>query len=92
MTAGDATNADPDRPADEVEATIEPIVVRGSEAARLLDISPQSFRRLGLSGQVPKPLHIGRSRRWSVVELRAWVAAGCPCRQRWEFMKPKPEV
>ena len=39
---------------------LEPLAVCAREAARLLDVSPRTFRRLDLAGQAPAPVHIGK--------------------------------
>lgn len=37
---------------------------------------------LNSSGRIPRPIHLGRRTLWSVEELRVWVAAGSPGRDR----------
>jgi excisionase family DNA binding protein len=59
----------------------------GSELARHLGISLRHLRRLDSSGHLPKPLRLGRSVRWPVGEIEAWLAAGAPERRIWESMK-----
>ncbi len=46
-------------------------------AARLA-ISTRHWQRLVDAGKAPQPTRFGRSVRWSVAELEAWEAAGCP--------------
>ena len=54
----------------------------------LLGISRAQAWKLHSSGKLPLPLYLGsKTPRWRVEELRAWIAAGAPCRQRWEQMK-----
>jgi predicted DNA-binding transcriptional regulator AlpA len=36
------------------------------------------------AGLLPKPVRIGHSVRWSVEEIKRWIAAGAPCRVEWE--------
>ena len=57
------------------------------EVARLLGISERHLWALNSSGRVPRPLRLGRAVRWSVEELRDWIAAGAPERTRWEAMR-----
>ena len=57
------------------------------EAAALLGISEKHFRNLNSRGCVPMPVKLGKSPRWAVDELRAWLAAGGPTRERWEAIK-----
>jgi excisionase family DNA binding protein len=61
-------------------------VFRAGEAAEFLGVSRATFYRLDKKGGTPRPVHIGGPRRWRIDELRRWVAAGCPPRDRWEEM------
>jgi excisionase family DNA binding protein len=65
----------------------ECLAISSEEAAKLLDISKRHFASLHAQGRIPKPISLGRSVRWSVDELREWLAAGAPERSRWEMMK-----
>ena len=62
----------------------EPIAVDRAEAARLIGISDRHWRKLLAEDRVPAPIRLGRRTLWAVAELRAWTAAGCPCRETWE--------
>jgi hypothetical protein len=68
---------------------VEPLAVRGDEAARLCGVSPRLWRALDSSGRVPRGRRLGRAKIWSVDELRAWLRAGCPARDRWESMQER---
>ncbi|MCE9635768.1 MAG: helix-turn-helix domain-containing protein [Planctomycetes bacterium] len=61
-----------------------PLLLDATEAADFLGVSRSSFYRLDLSGVVPSPIRLSKFRRWSRPELRRWVEAGCPPRDRWE--------
>jgi hypothetical protein len=37
----------------------------------------------------PMPIHFGRRKLWIVEELRLWINAGCPNRDKWLAMKIK---
>lgn len=63
------------------------LVVDAIELARLLDMSVRTIRRLDCSGKLPRPVRIGGAVRWLVAEIEAWLAAGCPDRQRWEAIR-----
>ena len=57
-------------------------------AAALLSISPShlfALRRAGRFG--PRPIKLGRSCRFLVVELRQWCEAGCPSAAVWRPAK-----
>ena len=53
-------------------------------AAAMCGISLRTWRTWDAAGRIPQPVRIGRSTRWRVDELRAWVEAGCPRRAEWE--------
>ena len=36
---------------------------------------------------LPRPLHLGRSVRWTLEEIRAWLAAGAPSQKEWEQLR-----
>lgn len=76
-----------DKYGQELRAVEQPLLLKPHEAAGLLGISRATFYRLHSSGRLPLPVRLGRSARWRSMELRAWVASGCPERSRWEAMK-----
>lgn len=53
-------------------------------AGAMFDLSERAWRRLDVTGKVPEPIRVGRSVRWRLKELAAWVRAGCPDRETWE--------
>lgn len=57
------------------------------DTAKLLGISERHLWSLSASGRLPAPIRLGRSVRWRLDELRAWLDAGCPPRDRWEAMR-----
>jgi predicted DNA-binding transcriptional regulator AlpA len=59
--------------------------------AKLLGISERHLWACHSSGKLgPRPIALGRAKRWRVDELRRWLDAGAPSRDRWEAMR-KPE-
>jgi predicted DNA-binding transcriptional regulator AlpA len=68
---------------------LEPLAINADGVARLLDISPRHVWALHSSGRLPRPVALGRARRWVISELEEWLAAGCPARDRWESMRSK---
>jgi excisionase family DNA binding protein len=70
-----------DPPADPAGA---PLVVGAKELAVLLRIGLRTVRTMDAAGRLPKPVRIGNSVRWSLEEIRAWLAAGAPDRETWE--------
>lgn len=80
------------RSAEAMSATVEAkpigkphqLALSPEELARSLGISRAHVFRLNSTGKLPKPVRFGRSVRWPVREIEAWLAAGCPCREEWE--------
>jgi len=66
----------------------EALLTDAAGVAKLLKVSKRHIQALDSSGRLgPMGISLGRSRRYSVAEIRAWTAAGCPSRSRWIAMK-----
>lgn len=65
----------------------ESLMIDDEGAARCLTISASLFRKLVRRGNAPLPVKLGACARWRVDELRAWVRADCPDRERWMAMR-----
>lgn len=63
------------------------LAISASDLATLLGISRRHLLALHSQGKIPSPVHLGRSVRWDVDEVRAWLAAGAPDRDRWKKMR-----
>jgi prophage regulatory protein len=61
-----------------------PLVVGAKELATLLRIGLRTVRTMDAAGKLPKPVRIGGSVRWSLEEIKSWLAAGAPDRDEWE--------
>ena len=57
------------------------------EVAKLLNVSARHVSSLQVTGRMPKPVRMGRVVRWRCDEIKAWVEAGCPHRDRWTWDK-----
>ena len=81
--------ADATRPATvpTVVLLLDAVLVGDNAAGRICGVSGRTWRRMTAAGETPSPVRLGRLRRWSVEELRAWAASGCPSRERWQAMK-----
>jgi len=77
----------PPAPAATTPAAPPPLLISAVEAGRLCGISRTTWFGLLSSGRAPRGIRLGRCRRWSVDELRGWIAAGCPPQERWEIMR-----
>lgn len=66
---------------------VEPLAVDANRAASLYGVSVRFWWTLHSSGRCPLPVRLGRAVRWDVAELRAWLAAGCPTRDKWAAMR-----
>ena len=63
------------------------LLLSAAQAASLCGVGRSTWWRLHASGRVPSPVKLGSSTRWKAAEIRAWVDAGCPSRDRWEAMQ-----
>jgi prophage regulatory protein len=68
-------------------ADVEPLCLGADEVAALLGIGKTLLFELDSAGRIPAPLKLGNRCVWAISELRAWVAAGCPDRQRWQTLR-----
>jgi predicted DNA-binding transcriptional regulator AlpA len=67
---------------------LEPLAIDCDGAAAALSISPSHFRALRAAGKFgPSPIRLGRAVRFDLAEIRGWLAAGCPGRERWIELK-----
>ncbi len=57
------------------------------QLASVLGVSSRHIERLDSSGKLPKPLRLGRAKRWRTSEIEAWLEAGCPDRRAWQATK-----
>jgi len=64
-----------------------PLLLTAVGVAHELGLSVRTVRRLDAAGKLPKPVRIGGAVRWHREEIRLWIQAGCPDRQRWEVEK-----
>ena len=69
---------------DDKEFRPEPLLVDAKTAAVMLSIGRSHFLSLLSAGKIgPMPRKLGRRSLFSVREVRAWVDAGMPGRQKW---------
>ena len=63
------------------------LLIDTRQACKLLGVSPRKLWEMYNSGQMPQPIRIGRAVRWSYEEVRAWVNAGCPKLDEWNWSR-----
>jgi predicted DNA-binding transcriptional regulator AlpA len=54
--------------------------------AGALDVSARTLARMESAALIPRPVRIGRTKKWRCEEIAEWVRAGCPPRARWEAL------
>lgn len=63
------------------------LLLKSEDAAEVLGISRTHLYQLATTGEIgPKPIKLGKCALWNYLELRAWVAVGCPGREVWEHI------
>ena len=70
----------------------DPQTLNAKDSAVFVGYSQRHWAVLVSAGQTPKPLQIGKWPRWSIDELRAWLAAGAPPRDVWQKLKAGKEL
>lgn len=55
----------------------EKLLLGVHEVSVLVGLCERSVWRMAAAGKMPKPVCIGRARRWRRDELMQWIAAGC---------------
>jgi predicted DNA-binding transcriptional regulator AlpA len=67
------------------------LLIRASRLWQLLGISAATGWRWHAAGKLLRPINFGTGAkttlRWRMDEVRDWIAAGCPNRERWEAMR-----
>jgi excisionase family DNA binding protein len=64
-----------------------PLLLDAKQAAALLGIGKTHLYALHSSGKIPLPVRLGRRTLWRAEELKSWISAGCPTRQKWISMQ-----
>lgn len=66
----------------------ERLTATDSELARMLGISSRHLWNLDKTAKIgPAPIKLGKSRRWNLADVRAWLDAGAPGRAEWESQR-----
>ena len=60
------------------------MLLKTTDVAERLSVSPRTVARLASSGQIPAPVKIGGSVRWRATDIQAWIELGCPDRKKFE--------
>ncbi len=69
------------------QTLVEPLLLSTNETAKMLSVSIRLVQALNASGRIPLPVKLGRRTLWVADELRAWIAAGTPPREKWQIIK-----
>lgn len=56
----------------------EALLIPVADVAALLNASERTVWRLADSGKMPRPVALGRARRWNRKAVESWIAEGCP--------------
>lgn len=70
---------------------VDPELLDAVLLAALLGVSLRHVRGLHARGLLPGPVRLGSRVLWRRAEVRAWISAGCPARERWELMREAQE-
>lgn len=62
-----------------------------ADLARELRTSSKTIDRMDNAGKLPRPVRVGRAKRWGRQTIVAWIAAGCPDRHDFERFHKIPQ-
>jgi predicted DNA-binding transcriptional regulator AlpA len=66
----------------------QPLLIDAKAVGVMLGRCERTIWRDDAAVRIPRAVVIGGSKRWSLKDLRRWVAAGCPARNVWESQRP----
>lgn len=69
------------------EASSSMLAYSAMQLAERLSVSLRHIRRMDAAGKLPRPVRLGRSVRWPLREVEAWLSAGAPDRRTWEALR-----
>lgn len=79
-------------PSTPTTSTPTPLALTAAETAKLLGISERHLWACHASGKLgPRPIALGKSKRWVASAVRAWLDAGAPPRDKWLAMRGEME-
>jgi len=59
------------------------LLLSAAKTAKLLDVARSTLYEWDQQGRIPSPIKIGSRVYWRGEEMREWVEAGCPVREKW---------
>lgn len=63
------------------------LLLSAQAVARLLDIARSTLYAWDQEGRIPRPVKIGSRVYWRTEEMRRWIDAGCPLREKWKSLQ-----
>jgi excisionase family DNA binding protein len=73
-----------------MQTEITPLLLSAQQTAALLGISRSHFYSMSSCGTLGlMPVRLGERVLYNRNEIEQWIAAGCPCREKWQAMKAK---
>lgn len=61
----------------------DPLLLNAVKTAEVLDIARSTLYQWDEQGRIPQPVRIGARIYWRYDELKNWIAAGAPAREKW---------
>ena len=71
--------------------SLSPGLLSADLTAKYLSIGKTLLHQLDLAGQIPQAIHLRGRKLWRRCELEAWIACGCPSRDRWQYERQDME-
>lgn len=67
----------------------ECLTADAKSAAKICGIGRTAWLTLVSAGKTPAPIRLGRRVLWLREEITDWCRAGCPAREKWEWVRDK---
>ena len=61
------------------------LLINSNALSKLLNLSQGTIYNMEKEGRMPVAIRVGKAVRWSLDEIKAWIAAGCPERANWPW-------
>jgi predicted DNA-binding transcriptional regulator AlpA len=63
------------------------VLIDAARLAQILNCSRRHIEALDATGKLPRPIRLGRLKKFLLLEVEAWLSSGAPCRDQWDRIR-----
>jgi predicted DNA-binding transcriptional regulator AlpA len=63
------------------------VLIDAARLAEILNCSRRHVEQMDCTGKLPRPIRLGRLKKFLLLEVEAWLSAGAPCRDQWDRIR-----